>query len=386
MEGRRLESVYVMSAESAYVDRTRKNETSDLWHLRLGHVSYSKLSVMVKKSMLKGFPQLDVRTDTVYAGCQYGKAHQLPYEESKFKEKEPLELVHSDVFGPVKQPSIGGMRYMVTFIDDFSRYVWVFFMKDKSDTFSKFKEFRESAEGEVGKKIRCLHTDNGGEYSSSEFSQYLRGCRIRHQYTCANTPQQNGVVERKNRHLAEVCRSMLHAKNVPGRFWAEAMRIAAFVINRLPQPRLGFVSPFEKLWNMKPTVSYFRVFGCVCYVFVPNHLRSKFDKKVVRCIFVGYDSQRKGWKCCDPTSGRCYTLRDMVFDEASSWWSSEKKVLPDSREFGEKLQQKMNEHTIQLQPSSDESGDLNGDDVKQKMAQNPWQTGMYQTTKRRRWA
>jgi transposase InsO family protein len=255
MEGQRLESVYVMSAESAYVDKTRKNETTDLWHMRLGHVSYSKLSVMVKKSMLKGLPQLDVRTDTVCAGCQYGKAHQLPYKESKFKAKEPLELVHSDVFGPVKQPSIGGMRYTVTFIDDFSRYVWVFFMKEKSDTFSKFKEFRESAEGEVGKKIGCLRTDNGGEYSSSEFSQYLRECRIRYQYTCANTPQQNGIAERKNRHLAEVCRSMLHAKNVPGRFWAEAMRTATFVINRLPQPRLEFVSPFEKMWNMKPAVS-----------------------------------------------------------------------------------------------------------------------------------
>ncbi|KAE8674817.1 putative disease resistance protein [Hibiscus syriacus] len=173
MEGRRLESIYVMSAESVYVDRTRKNETLDLWHMRLGHVSYSKLSVMVKKSMLKGLPQLDVRIDTVCAGCQYGKAHQLPYDESKFKAKEPLELVHSDVFGPIKQQSISGMRYMVTFIDDFSRYVWVFFMKEKSDTFSKFKEFRDSAEGEVGKKICCLRTDNGGEYRSNEFSQYL---------------------------------------------------------------------------------------------------------------------------------------------------------------------------------------------------------------------
>ncbi|KAH9670375.1 retrovirus-related pol polyprotein from transposon TNT 1-94-like protein [Citrus sinensis] len=176
--------------------------------------------------MLKGLPQLDVRTYTICAGCEYGKAHQLPYEELKFRAKEPLELVHSDVFGLVKQPSISGMRYMVTFIDDFSRYVWVFFMKEKSDTFSKFKEFRESTEREVGKKFRCLRSDNGGEYSSTE---------------------------RKNQHLAEVCRSMLHAKNVPRRFWAEAMRTAAFVINRLPQPRFAFVSPFEKLWNMKPT-------------------------------------------------------------------------------------------------------------------------------------
>ncbi|KAE8683196.1 putative disease resistance protein [Hibiscus syriacus] len=103
IEGRHLESIYVMSAESAYVERIRKNKTSDLWHMRLGHVSYSKLSVMVKKSMLKELPQLDVRTDTVRAGCQYGKSHQLPYDESKFKAKESLELIHSDVFRPVKQ-------------------------------------------------------------------------------------------------------------------------------------------------------------------------------------------------------------------------------------------------------------------------------------------
>ncbi|XP_020258464.1 uncharacterized protein LOC109834858 [Asparagus officinalis] len=126
MEGQLLESVYVMSAESAYVDRIRKkHKTANLWHMRLGHVSYYKLSVMMKKLMLKGLPQLDVRTDTICAGRQYGKAHQLPYEESKFKAKEPLELVHSDVFGSVKQPSIGGMWYMVTFIDDLSGYVWV---------------------------------------------------------------------------------------------------------------------------------------------------------------------------------------------------------------------------------------------------------------------
>ncbi|KAE8675571.1 tir-nbs resistance protein [Hibiscus syriacus] len=202
---------------------TADNSRLPITHI--GHVSYFKLSVMVKKLMLKGLPQLDVRTDTVCAGCQYGKAHQLPYDESKFKAKEPLELIHSDVFGPVKQQSISGMRYMVTFIDDFSR------------------------------------------------------------------------------------------------FWAEAMRTATFVINRLPQPKLGFVSPFEKLWNIKPTVSYFRVFGYVCYVFVPDHLRSKFDKKDVRCIFVGYDNQRKWWKCCDPISGRCYTSRNVYgldYDETFS--------------------------------------------------------------------
>ena len=99
MEGRRLESIYVMSVESAYIDKARKNETTDLWHARLGHVSFHKLKVMMKKTMLKGLPQLVVRAETVCAGCQYGKAHQLPYEDSKYKTQAPLELVHSDVFG-----------------------------------------------------------------------------------------------------------------------------------------------------------------------------------------------------------------------------------------------------------------------------------------------
>ncbi|KAE8681718.1 hypothetical protein F3Y22_tig00111310pilonHSYRG00060 [Hibiscus syriacus] len=283
-------------------DRTRKNETSDLWHMRLGHVSYSKLSVMVKKSMLKGLPQLDVRTDTVCAGCQYGKAHQLQYDESKFKAKEPLELVHSDVFRPVKQQSISGMRYMVTFIDDFSRYVWVFFMKEKSDTFSKFKEFRDTAEGEVGKKICCLRTDNGGEYRSNEFSQYLRECRIRHQYTCANTPQQNGVAERKT----------------------------------------GILQKFVEL----ATFEYLAVY--------------------VMCLFLIIYGANLTRKLLD------VSLWDMTARER------ENEVLPDSREFGDKLQQKMGEHAVQLQISSDESEYPNGDDVKQRVTQNPRQNGVYQ--------
>ncbi|KAM1296015.1 hypothetical protein TB1_015131 [Malus domestica] len=122
---------------------------------------------------------------------------------------------------------------------------------------------------------------------------------------------------------------------------------------------------------MNPTVSYFRVFGGVCYVFVPSHLRSKFDKKAVRCIFVGYDNQRKGWKCCDPTIGMCYTSRDVVFDEASSWWFSDKEALPDSREIENKLQQKMREQIVRIQSRPDESEDsLDGDGVEQAVPQN----------------
>ena len=239
--------------------------------------------------MLKGLPKLPLRTDVLCVDYQYGKAHQFPYEDLKYKAKEPLELIRSDVFGPLKKLSVCGMKYMLTFIDDFSRYVWSYFLKKKSYTFLKFKEFIKVVETEVGKKFLCLRTANGGEYTSYEFSKFLLKYQIRRQLTCPNTP--NGVGEQKNRQLAEICQSFLHAKNVSGQFWAKAMKIAAFVINRISQQRLSFLSPFEKLWYIKPFVSYFHVFGCVFYVFVPNHLRSHMDKKVVRCIFVAYDSQ-----------------------------------------------------------------------------------------------
>ena len=127
----------------------------------------------MKKSMLKGLPQLDVREDTISASCQYGKEHQLPYEDFKYRAKEPLDLVHSDVFGPIKQPSISSFWYMITSIDDFSRYVLVYFIKEKYEALSKFKEFKKTIEKEVDQKIRCLSTDNRGEYTSYEFSKYL---------------------------------------------------------------------------------------------------------------------------------------------------------------------------------------------------------------------
>ena len=148
-----------------------------------------------------------------------------------------------------------------------------------------------------------------GEYTLDEFFEYFAH-RIWHQFTCPSTPQQNGVKKRKNRHLTETSKSMLHAKNVPPRFWVECMKTAVYVINRLPPSRLGFISPYQKLWNFKQMVSHFRVFVCVCvfYVFVPDHLQSKFDKKAIRCSFVGYDNEEKGWRCCDPVSYTHLTL------------------------------------------------------------------------------
>lgn len=147
---------------------------------------------------------------------------------------------------------------------------------------------------------------------------------------------------------------MLHGNNVLWRFLAECMRVTTHVINRHPKQRLGFKSPYEKFLTIKSTVKHFRVFGCVCYVFVPDHPRSKFDKKAIKCIFVGYDNQRKGWRCIiDPVTGRCYTSRNVIFDEASSWWAPKSEKAPtDERSFKEGLKEEMSQ--VQQAPIEEE--------------------------------
>lgn len=144
----------------------------------------------------------------------------------------------------------------------------------------------------------------------------------------------------------------------------------AYVINRLPQPKLGFKSPHELLRKVKPNASHLKVFGCVCYVFVPDHLRKKFERKAIQRIFVGYDDARKGWRCYDPTTRKCHTLRNVVFDEVSAWWSPEKLELPESHSFEDVPKEIKGEEKPPQISSEDVEGSSNKD--------NPWKTGLHQ--------
>ena len=138
--------------------------------------------------MLRGMPNLKVLDNIICACFQYGKAYKLPYEESRYRVEKLLELVHLDVFGLVKKLLINKNKYMITFINDFSRFVQADFMKEKLEALMKLKEFKEKIEIKVGYKIQCLHTNNEGEYTSKEFTQFLQNYGIRQQLTCPYTP------------------------------------------------------------------------------------------------------------------------------------------------------------------------------------------------------
>ncbi|RVW98129.1 Retrovirus-related Pol polyprotein from transposon TNT 1-94 [Vitis vinifera] len=170
-----------------------------LWHRRLGHASFGYLK--------KLFPSLFAKSDI--SGfrcdiCELAKSHRVSFPLILNKSPFPFMVIHSDVWGPSKVPTLSGSRWFVTFIDDCTRMTWLCLMKTKDEVNLLFQNFHKMIETQYNAKVRVLRSDNGGEYQSSDLQKYLEGHGIIHQTTCSNTPQQNGVAERKNRHLLEV--------------------------------------------------------------------------------------------------------------------------------------------------------------------------------------
>jgi hypothetical protein len=326
--GKRIKDLFVLASTVSYVDKMSTNDGASIWHARLGHLSMDKLKAMVLKNLVKGLPMLTtLGSDEVCEGCQYGKAHRLPFDKSFSRCKSPLELIHGDLMGPCTTPSYSGSLYMLVLVDDYTQFTWVYFMKEKSEVFFRFKEFKATVESMLNKKIKRFRTDNGGEFTSINFNKFCQEQGIRRELSCAYTPQQNGVAERKIRHLVETCRSWLYAKNLPKALWAEGMACAAYVINRVPLSPINMKSPYELMFEEKPSVKHFKVFGSICYVHVPDAKRTKLDAKAQKCIFIGYDERKKGWECMDPETHKFCVSRDVVFDEVSSYYKAEGAIF-----------------------------------------------------------
>jgi transposase InsO family protein len=237
-------------------------ESTMIWHRRLGHISERGLQILSKRGLLPGikFTSFEFCED-----CLYGKQHRLPFPSSTSRSNNCLDLIHADTCEAPCE-SLGGCSYFVTFIDDFSRKVWVHMLKRKSDVFEKFQIFKNFVENQKGQKIKCLRTDNGGEFCSAEFNNFCRDHGIKRHLTVPGTPQQNGVAERMNRTLMERARSMMSSAKMAKRFWAEAVNTACYVVNRSPNTSLELKTP-EEVWNGKPAdYSNLRVFGCIAYV------------------------------------------------------------------------------------------------------------------------
>ena len=234
-----------------------------------------------------------------------------------------FKLVHYDVWGPCLVTSKTGFRYFVTFVDDFSRMTWIYFMKNRSEVFSHFCAFSAEIKTQYDVSVKILRSDNGKEYVSNSFQNYMSHNGILHQTSCVDTPSQNGVAERKNRHLLETARALMFQMKVPKQFWADAVSTACFLINRMPTVVLKgdipykVIHPQKSLFPLAP-----RIFGCTCYVRDTRPFVTKLDPKALQCVFLGYSRLQKGYRCFSPDLNKYLVSTDVVFSEDTSFFSS----------------------------------------------------------------
>ena len=292
-------------------------ESSSLWHQRLGHVHEQRLNNCIKNNIVKGICCENVDKLSFCEACLAGKMHRKSFPtREEIRSSHKLQLVHSDVCGPMQTESFGGARYFVTFTDDYSRCCAVYFMKQKLEVLEKFKEFEAAATNEAGRSIGILRTDNGGEYLSTEFQDYLKAKGIKYELTVPYSPQQNGVAERMTRTLVESAQSMIAQARLPKMYWAEAISTAVYVRNRMPTTAIkGNTTPYERWYERKPNVSHLRVFGCMAFAHGPDSKRQKLDKKAERLRFVGYCRTSKGYRLFDEIKRKMVVRRDVEFNE-----------------------------------------------------------------------
>lgn len=256
-----------------------------------------------------------------------------------WKARERLELIHSDVCGPMKTSSLNDSKYFVLFIDDLTRFCLVYFLKQKSEVFEAFKKFKALAENQSSCKIKALRTDNDPEYLSERFQKLCEQAGIHHQLTIFYTPQQNGVCERKNRTVLDMAKCLLFESKLPSKFWAEAVNTLVYLLNKLPTVAVKEKTPFEAWYGIKPSVSHLKVFGCVFYALIPAEKRTKLERRATPGIFVGYSSTNKGYRVYDPSTKKILVSRDVRFDEGRAWsWDDANARLTDEDQLENSLE------------------------------------------------
>jgi len=243
-----------------------------LWLSRLGHVSSSLLRFLASTRALRNLKTCDISD---CSGCKLTKFSVLPFNQ----------LIHSDLWGPFSIFTKKGSRYYVLFIDDHTRYCWVYLMKLRSKFYEIYTSFQVLVKTQHSAVIKCFRCVLGREYTPNKFCQLLALNGTIHQTSCINTLEQNGVVEKKHRHIVETARSLLLSIYVPSE--------TVSLINTISSSHGSGLSPFKNLYGHVPDYSSFRVFSCTCFV-LRSHTKHKLSSRSIICVFLGYGKGKKG--------------------------------------------------------------------------------------------
>lgn len=350
----------IVEAAHAAINGKHGDNCVHMWHRRFGHRDISAIKSLAEKKLATGITIESCERDEFCEYCVKGKMARKPFpKEADHKSQAILDLLHTDVCGPMQTVTPGNKRYVMTIIDDFSRFTTVYFLKTKDEVGAKIKEFIQMAITQFSKTPKCVRSDRGREYVNAELIDYLKGKGIQIQYTAAYSPQQNGIAERKNRSLIEMAKCMLLDANLEKRYWAEAVNTANFLQNRLPT-RATEKTPYELWHSRKPNVKNLHIFGCDVYMQIPKEQRRKLDDKAEKLTFIGYSDESKAYRLLNRKTGRVKVSRDVIFIENSKGEQTELNTEHEELTFsGGNAEDKVEEESsINIQESSSDSDNL----------------------------
>lgn len=308
--------LYRLNTNHEYASMADSAVTQKIWHQRYGHLNKNYIDDLKKENLVSGMKIRSGESVEKCEPCILGKMKRKSFpKSSETKTSCVLELVHSDVCGPMEVESIGGSKYFMTLTDDYSRYTVVYFLRKKSEVLSCFKAYVVQMENLMGKRLLKVRTDNGGEYTSTEFHNYCKQMGEFQEFTNPYTPEQNGISERLNQTIVNAARSMLIQAKLPIKFWAEAINCAVYIKNRSVTSALSKTTPYQVWFGKKPDVSNLRVFGCLAYAHVPRQCRRKLEPKSTKCIFTGYPEGTKGYRLYNLSTGKFIRSRSVLFNE-----------------------------------------------------------------------
>ncbi|GAA0155860.1 hypothetical protein LIER_13491 [Lithospermum erythrorhizon] len=245
---------------------------AQLWHQRLGHPSSDVLVSLANKQLILCNSTIDSHCNV----CQSGKHIKQPFSASNSSYNAPFQLVLSDVWqSPISSPS--GLKYYVIFIDAFTRYSWVYPLKRKSNTLQMFNQFYSMIKNIFKANLIMFQADEEVEFHKLEST--FKANSIQYRYSCPGTPQQNEIVERKHRHIAEKLRCLLFQSQIPFTFWVKALNSTVFLINSLPSKSLQSVSPYYKLYGSNPYYTSPKIFGFLYYPNITKPIYNKYNPR-----------------------------------------------------------------------------------------------------------
>ncbi|GJS82260.1 retrovirus-related pol polyprotein from transposon TNT 1-94 [Tanacetum coccineum] len=320
--GIRKKGLYVMKLGNKPKDQiclATIDENSTLWHRRLGHANMRLIQSLASKELVRNLPKLKFDQHFCNA-CKMGKqAHASHKAKNIVSTTRCLELLHMDLFGPSAVRSYRGNRYTLVIVDDYSRYTWTRFLKDKTEAFDQFKILSRKIQNQLGCSIVSIRTDHGREFDNEvQFGEFCNANGITHNFSALRTPQSNGVVERKNRTLQEISRTMLNEQSLPQKFWCNAVDTSAYILNRILIRAVLGKTPYELLRGRKPMLDYFRVFRSKCFILNTKDYLTKFDPKSYECVFLGYSQNSKAYIILNKHTRKVEESLNVTFDETPS--------------------------------------------------------------------